>query len=148
MVDVQICTVDLMQESQEHFIIMDIVTTSKLRFMHLCNQVNVACSHPMDALVIAGDIEGVMKECAHEWCHFASVFNHIKKQHGEYKLLNIPPNEHMPVSLAHADLADQTVQDSGMKGIDMTSEDISGKEEDISTWKTADTTTTFSLRAW
>ena len=54
----------------------------------------------------------------------------------------------MPVSLAHADLADQTVQDSGMEGINMTSEDIGGKEGDISTWETADTTTTSPLRAW
>ena len=110
MAGIRVRTVDSMQGSQARFIILDVVTCSRLGFMRLRNRINVACSRPMDGLVIAGDVDGIMKEWPRERRHLGNVINHLKQQRFGYELKSLTANPHVPTVLNRSDYANQDVK--------------------------------------
>jgi hypothetical protein len=104
---VQVRTVDSMQGNQAPFVLLDVVTTSKLGFMRMRNRVNVACSRAMDGLAIVGDIDGIMKDKPHLRRHFGNVFNHVKKLRAEITYPDPTLSQYLPKSLKREDILDQ-----------------------------------------
>ena len=113
---IRVRTVDSMQGGEAPFIILDFVTTEQLGFMRLRNRVNVACSRPMEGLIIVGDVEGVMKGRAHERRYFGNVFNHVKRLRAEAKVPELESNEYLPSSLQRGDCVDQITETTTEQG--------------------------------
>ena len=64
----------------------------------------------MDGFVIAGDVDGIMKERPRERWHLGNIINHLKQQRYEFKLKGLTANSHVPTVLNRAEYASQTVE--------------------------------------
>jgi hypothetical protein len=78
LLNIQIRTMNFMQECQRSFVFFDLMICQKLNFMRIKNLVNVICFKTEHVIMIIHDIDQIMMKRLQFRQYFDNIFNHVK----------------------------------------------------------------------
>jgi superfamily I DNA and/or RNA helicase len=111
MTEIQIKTMNIMQEEQALLIIMNLMTCERLNFLQTKNRMNVAFSRAQNDLIVVDDATNIMKEKTKHRRHLKSVIIFIINQNANVKFEKSKTFFYFSVFLDHEYHQNQSIED-------------------------------------
>ncbi len=133
LLNIQVRTMNFMQECQRSFIFLNLMICQKLNFMRVKNRVNVTCFKTEHVMIIIDDIDQIMMKWLQFRQYFDNVFNHVKLLREFVTSNDTKRNLYLSLSLSRADVINQSNQSIVNVVIDSIMIEFENDNEKIST---------------